>query len=462
MIRSQVESTRIQILNQRPILPNNYVLYWMQQSQRAVGNHALEYAVELANARNKPLLVVFGLTGGYPEANARHYTFLIEGLREVRESLRARGIAMVIRLGEPDRVAMEFGKKADLMVCDRGYLRHQNRWRQEVACRALCRVVQVESDAVVPVETASGKKVYAARFLRPHIHRNLSQYLKRPIPQQSRHSSLELNLPGEDLADIDGLLSTLGVDRRVPPVSRLFQGGTSRATERMQRFVREELTAYAVNGNQPQTDSISYLSPHLHFGQISTIDLALAVQQAQDSPAESRAAFLEQLIVRRELAFNFTHYTPDYDQFASLPGWARETLHFHRQDKREFLYTEERLEQGETHDPYWNAAMLEMKHTGFMHNYMRMYWGKKILEWSESPEAAFTTIQRFNNKYFLDGRDPNSYAGCGWIFGLHDRPWKERPVFGKIRCMTAAGLERKCDMAGYVDKVKRLVQIVTA
>jgi deoxyribodipyrimidine photo-lyase len=171
-----------------------------------------------------------------------------------------------------------------------------------------------------------------------------------------------------------------------------------------------------------------------------------------------RAAYLEQLIVRRELAFNFVYYTDDYDQFTCLPEWARKTLDHHAGDKRNPVYSRKALETAQTHDPYWNAAMMEMKHTGYMHNYMRMYWGKKILEWTRDPEQAFKTALAINNEYFLDGRDPNSYAGVAWIFGKHDRPWPERPIFGKVRYMAASGLERKCDIQAYVGKVHHRIR----
>jgi len=163
---------------------------------------------------------------------------------------------------------------------------------------------------------------------------------------------------------------------------------------------------------------------------------------------------LEELIVRRELAANFVYYHRDYDNFDCLPEWAKQTLKDHRKDRRLYIYTRRQLEDAKTHDPYWNAAMQEMKYTGFMHNYMRMYWGKKILEWSSSPERAFRNTLAINNKYFLDGRDPNSYAGVAWIFGMHDRAWPERSIYGKVRCMMASGLERKCDIRGYVSKVQ--------
>ena len=202
------------------------------------------------------------------------------------------------------------------------------------------------------------------------------------------------------------------------------------------------------NRNQPQTDDISHMSPYLHFGQLSPLYLALQIKAAASRLKEAQEAYLEELIVRRELAMNFVNYTPKYDSYACLPQWAQKTLTQHRKDPREYVYTRSRLEEAETHDEYWNAAMREMKITGFMHNYMRMYWGKKILEWSKTPEHAFRTTLAINNKYFLDGRDPNSYAGVAWVFGVHDRAWFERPMFGKIRYMAASGLERKCDIQG--------------
>jgi len=195
------------------------------------------------------------------------------------------------------------------------------------------------------------------------------------------------------------------------------------------------------------------MSPYLHFGQISPVRLAMAVRDAKSGQESDRDGYLEELIVRRELAVNFVYYTQDYDRYTCLPEWARKTLAEHAGDPREHKYSQDVLESAQTHDPYWNAAMREMKQTGFMHNYMRMYWGKKILEWSETPENAFATTLAINNKYFLDGRDPNSYAGVAWVFGKHDRAWFERPIFGKVRYMAASGLERKCDIKAYVEKV---------
>jgi deoxyribodipyrimidine photo-lyase len=453
-----IEPTRIHILNQTDVRKGDYVLYWMQQSQRAEFNHALEYAIEQANRLNRRLLVGFGLTDAYPEANLRHYTFMVEGLKETQAALASRGIKMAARLGHPAAVALELGRRACLIVCDQGYLNHQRAWRQQVAQHSRCRVVAVESDGVVPVAVVSEKAEWGARTIRPKIHRNMDAYLKDLKPTSLNHSSLDSTVEGIDLSNTQKLLEHLDLDRKVAPVSHWFKGGTFQAKKRFQAFIGRRLRHYDDHGNQPQTDDISHMSPYLHFGQISPLYLALSIRQAPHSLQIAKDAYLEQLIVRRELAHNFTAYTVNYDTFECLPNWARKTLADHQLDLRDPLYSLYQLENAQTHDPYWNAAMLEMKLTGFMHNYMRMYWGKKILQWSKTPQQAFQTTLALNNKYFLDGRDPNSYAGVAWIYGLHDRAWAERPIFGKTRYMAASGLKRKCDIAAYVKKVKDLAE----
>jgi deoxyribodipyrimidine photo-lyase len=347
-----------------------------------------------------------------------------------------------------------------MIVCDRGYLRHQRAWRLQVAVYAQCPVVQVESDVVVPVEVVSNKAEYAARTLRPKIHKHLESYLTGLKTSRVKHKSLGLNVKETRLDDIERVLRKLNLDRSVPPVSGLFKGGTSQAARRFDGFIRNRLEFYDQHSNQPQTDDISHMSPYLHFGQISPLYLALKIRRAPASLKQSKDAYLEELIVRRELSMNFVYYTPRYDAYACIPGWAQKTLAEHKGDKREPIYSLRQLEAADTQDTYWNASMLEMKHTGFMHNYMRMYWGKKILEWSRSPQSAYRTTLALNNKYFLDGRDANSYTGVAWIYGLHDRAWTERPIFGKTRYMAASGLERKCDIAAYVKKVDDLVKRV--
>jgi deoxyribodipyrimidine photo-lyase len=451
-----IQKTRIQFLNDADVTKGKYVLYWMQQSQRAEYNHALEYAVQQANRLGQSVLVAFGLMDDYPEANLRHYTFMLEGLQETQITLARRRIKMVVQPGTPAKVALNLGRQASLIVCDCGYLRPQKAWRDQVARQAVCRVVQVESDVIVPLRVVSNKAEYAARTIRPKIHKHLANYLNEFKAAAAKHSSLNLNIQGLDLANVNAVLQKLRIDRSVPAVTNFFQGGSSRARQMFKSFLHRRLSCYVDNRNQPQTDDVSHMSPYLHFGQISPLYLALQISLANNRLQAAKEAFLEEMIVRRELAMNFVNYTPAYDSFKCLPDWARRTLAEHEKDPREYVYTRSQLEDARTHDEYWNAAMREMKTTGFMHNYMRMYWGKKILEWSNTPEHAYRTTLALNNKYFVDGRDANSYAGVAWVFGVHDRAWFERSIFGKIRYMAASGLERKCDIRGYVKKVDSL------
>jgi deoxyribodipyrimidine photo-lyase len=314
--------------------------------------------------------------------------------------------------------------------------------------------VQVESDAVVPVETASSKVEYAARTIRPKLMGQFEHFLPPPSMEELENLMQSPLEPGEDIADLARLMEKLKLDTSVAPVS-IFSAGPNAAKQVFQDFLQTKLENYAKNRNQPQTNDVSHMSKHLHFGQISPSWLICEVLKFRDDFPEAVNSFIEELLVRRELALNFTHFSDDYDRYNALPEWAIKTLAEHKYDNRPHLYTPEQFEDAQTHDPYWNAAMNEMRFSGYMHNYMRMYWGKKILEWSETPEQAFETALRLNNRYFIDGRDPNSYTGVAWIFGRHDRPWQERDIYGKIRCMMASGLERKCDIQGYIEKINR-------
>jgi deoxyribodipyrimidine photo-lyase len=450
----EIQEERVRQLNEREIVEGDYVLYWMQEAQRAEYNHALEYAVQRANELGQRLLVIFGLMADYPEANLRHYAFLLEGLHDVKEGLKKRNIKFVVRRGSPDEVALDAGKNASLVVCDMSYLNLQKEWRKKVAERADCLVVQVETEVVVPVELASDKQEHAARTLRPKIQEHLDEFLVELEPTEIDKQSLNMKDDGLDLSDVGEILDNMNLDRSVAPLSHLYRGGTSEAKKILERFLESRLDTYVENRNQPQTDDVSHMSKYLHYGHISPIFVALRIRAA-DPAQEDLDSYLEELIVRRELSMNFCHYTPDYDKFSNLPDWAKETLKEHEKDKREYLYMREQFEDAQTHDEYWNAAMNEMRYTGYMHNYMRMYWGKKILEWSETPEEAYETTLYLNNKYFVDGRDPNSYANVAWVFGQHDRGWQERAVFGKVRYMSAGGLERKAKPKEYVEKVER-------
>lgn len=444
-----VEPERIKQLSGAPETAGDYVLYWMQQSQRAVHNPALEVAVTAANRLRLPVVAAFALTAELPAANARHYTFMLQGLAETAEQLRARGIGFVIRYGPPPRIVIELARRAALLVCDQGYLRRQKRWRAEVAANAGCRVLAVEGDVVVPVELASVKAETSARTLRAKLETHRRGFIAPLRAQRVRVRADRLALGSDvELDDVPALVARLPIDQRVA-VAAEFQGGYSEARRRLRSFVARDLAGYHSRRPCLTRASISRLSPYLHFGQISPVEVALAVSKAT-APGADRGGFLEELIVRRELAANFVNATSNYDQYDSLPAWARHTLGIHRHDRREHVYSYQQLASARTHDPYWNAAMRDMHGGGFLHNYLRMYWGKKVLEWSATPEEGYRVLLRLNNTYFLDGRDPSSYANVGWIFGLHDRPWPERPIFGNVRYMNAAGLRRKTDIEEYV------------
>jgi len=454
-----IEDTRVECLNGKAVNEDGkFVVYWMQQSQREAFNPALEYAARQANALDVPLIAAFGLDTGYPDANERHFAFMLEGLAETTTALAKRNIKMIASASSPPEVAVRLASDAALIVCDRGYLKHQRRWRKYLADNIDCRLVQVEGDAIVPVEVTSGKREWAARTIRKKVNGARDDYIRDLRPTILKRSSLPLHVTSDiDLRRWQRLLGTLDIDRGVAPVER-FKPGTRAARRRLSQFLRKDLPGYADARNDPSSPQASELSPYLHFGQISPVEIAIKVKDAAGASDEDKEAFLEELVVRRELAINFVFYADDYDKYACLPDWAQKTLADHRNDDRPHRYTRRELENADTHDPYWNAAMKEMLATGYMHNYMRMYWGKKILEWSNTPEYAYRTALYLNNKYFLDGRDANSYAGVAWLFGLHDQAWAEREIYGKVRYMSAGGLASKFDIDEYVRRVDSLAK----
>lgn len=453
-----LQNTRIRNLNDDARRENGaYVLYWMQEAQRTRGNPALEMAIRAANKYGRPVVVCFGLMDGYPEANARHYAFMLDGLADCAQRLQKRGIAFVVRRGPPVDVAVDMAQNATAVICDRSYMPAQIGWRNRLAQAAGCAVVQVETEVVVPVDEASDKSEYAARTIRPKIHRVWDEYLVPLDETEPEISANALDLTGNfDVSDPTAALAALDLDGSIAPVKR-FKGGETEAWRLLDTFAAAVLDGYDDGRNEPAAAQTSFLSPYLHFGHISPVDMALAARNADSGSSDDRGSFIEELVVRRELAMNYVAFEPKFDSYDALPGWARKTLSEHEGDAREHVYSIEQLEACDTHDPHWNDAMREMVHTGFMHNYMRMYWAKKILEWSPTPRQAFDTTLALNNKYFLDGRDPNSYANVAWCYGLHDRAWTERPVFGKIRYMNANGLNRKFDMAAYTEFVNGLV-----
>ncbi len=431
------------------------VLYWMQRAQRALDNPALEAAVRAANLLELPVVVFFCLLDRHPIANLRHYTFMLEGLADTGQRLEQRRIAFVMRRAggpNPIRELMRLCAQARpaLVVTDENPLRASARWRPAAAERLIVPMLSVDADVIVP-SAMLAREQYAARTIRPRIHANLERFLKpigNHVPRVPSSAAPKLG----SLTPSPALLAQLSIDRSVPPAADL-RGGTTQALRALRRFISGGLNGYAQRRNHPEVDGTSRLSPYLHFGQIGPHTVALAAI-ASDAPRSDRDAFVEELVVRRELAINFVKYNPNYDRLAGCEPWALRTLEQHRHDPRPYQYSMAQLERGATHDPLWNAAQRQMVVSGWMHGYVRMYWAKKILEWSPAAARAFQIALHLNDRYELDGRDPNGYAGIAWaIGGKHDRAWgPERPVYGKIRYMSYDSTSRKFDSRAYISR----------
>jgi deoxyribodipyrimidine photo-lyase len=448
-----IQEQRVHIRNRQPLrLGREYIVYWMQQSQREHYNHALEYAIDCANELKKPLIVLFGLTDSFPDANLRHYYFMLEGLRDTQAGLAIRGILMVIKKKSPELAAVQFSKRACMVVTDCGYEKIQRTWRNYVYSHTDCQCAEVEADTIVPVGFAADKEQYTAGVFRPRVTAHFVDFITPLEPRKVEIKSLGMKFDSLDISDIEKTLRKLKLDTSVRP-SPLYHGSTTTALQLLDDFIEKHLEEFADCRNDPGKECLSNMSPYLHFGQISPVYLAIRITAADKA---GTTAYLEELGVRRELSWNFVRYNSNYDNFNCLPNWARNTLSLHARDKRPRVYTLEELETAQTYDPYWNAAQMEMVLTGKMHGYMRMYWGKKILEWTKRPEEAYRRALYLNNKYFIDGRDPNGYAGVAWCFGKHDRPWQQRSIFGKVRYMNAEGLKRKRHIDDYVRRIELL------
>jgi len=447
-----VKEERVHYRNNEPVRDGDYVLYWMQQSQRSRYNEALEYAVTRANDLGLPCVVFFGVTPEFPEANRRHYRFMLEGLIETKKNLEARNISFLLEIADPVERAASLAGSAALLVIDRGYLKIQRWWRTALVSKVACMCVEVESDVVVPVETASIKEEYSAATLRRKIMPLVPSFLMLPEEQEALATLKEGKLSFKNFNDPDSILDKLNFINRISEVEWIH-GGTGEAEKHLNGFVKNNLKFYDTLRNDPTRDFASHMSPYLHFGQISPVYIALKIIRSGFSSADK---FIDELVVRRELSVNFLYYNTMYDRFEGLSAWAIKTLEEHAADPRPFLYTLKQFEKGATHDRYWNAAQMELVKTGAMQGYMRMYWGKKILEWTNNPQEAFDVMVALNNRYALDGRDANSYAGIAWCLGKHDRPWKERPIFGKVRYMNENGLKRKFDIDRYAERIESL------
>ncbi len=427
-----------------------YVLYWCRVNRRVESNHALVFAIGLANDLGLPVLVHESLPCNAPHDSRRTHQFILEGVPEFARGLAALGIGYAFHLQrrrkDPENMLAALAPAAAAIVTD-----DYPRLAPGPADYA------VDSSCIVPMNCLPARE-YAAYTIRPKIRKLLPKFLV-PVetaaparPYRDAPPDFHVRVTAENAA---ALAAGCDVDGAVPS-SRAFRGGRRMAGRHLERFLTERLRRYARDKNQPAAHATSELSPYLHSGHLSSLEVALAAHRHAEEHRLIADEFLDELIVRRELAFNFARHAPAVDSLDALPEWARETLRAHARDRRDPVYGRAELENAATHDDLWNAAQKELLLRGKIHGYYRMYWGKKILEWSASPAEALAGMIYLNDLYALDGRDANTYANLLWCLGLHDRPWPERPIFGKIRSMSRDGMERKTATRAYLGEILEL------
>jgi deoxyribodipyrimidine photo-lyase len=444
-----------------PDLKGKCVVYWMQRAQRGIDNHAIDLGVKIANLLGLPLVVYFAGISNFPHANLRHYAFLNQGLPDIEADLVARNISFVMRRSPHEsHEKLLADVHAAFLVGDENPMREPERWRKHLASQIEIPFWTVDTDVVVPSKLME-KAQYGAYTIRPRLYRLLPEHLH---PYENLHADHAWKKPRGFHADSvheDMTRDWKDFDRSVAPVD-MWAGGTHAGLKRLRLFTERFLGDYDTQRNHPETDGTSCMSPYLHFGHVGPITIALAVDAAAREKPKLRAArdsYFNELIVWRELAINFVRYTPKYDSPECAESWAKTTIAEHARDEREHLYTLHQLENAETHDDLWNAGQIQMVRFGWMHNYLRMYWAKKILEWTPNVATAMKCAIYLNDKYFLDGRDPNGYAGIAWaILGKFDRAWGERPVFGKIRYMSGISTGKKFDSKKYIQQMGLLPQ----
>ena len=436
-----------------PLADGKCVVYWMQKAQRALENPALETAIACGNALGLPVVAYFSVIPNYPNANLRHYHFLQQGLHDVADGMTERGVGFVVRRPTDGDTLEKFLDEvsAAMVVGDENVCREPERWRAALAKKLRVPFFTVDADVVVP-SRIFGKSFVLLHHFRPHLHKQLAEFLV-PVKKVKVQHEWENKLPSYSLEkDITEGFDKL--DRSVGPVAT-FVGGTKAALKRLNEFTETQLADYDERRNHPEARGTSQMSPYLHYGHISPIMIALAVKDAvKRGKATQDVAdkYLDELIGWRELAVLFCKYNLNYDNWECAEPWAKKTLTAHAGDKRPWSYSLKQLENAETHDELWNASQRQMVRDGWMHNYMRMYWAKKILEWSPDAGRAYERAVYLNDKYELDGRDANGYAGIAWaIVGKHDRPWFDRPVFGLVRYMSGESTGKKFDSKRYIE-----------
>ena len=463
-LRRMVEDPRVTVRRSgRPEAGGRCVVYWMQRAQRGHDNHALDIAVKVANVLGLPCITYFAAVKNFAHANLRHYAFMNQGLPDAEEDCEARGVGFVMRRTTPGRPGYEDPRRffaeagAAMVIGDENPVRGPESWRVKLAHSMRVPFWTVDADVVVPSKLLE-KAQFSAGVIRPRLQRMMPEFLR---PYENPRADVKWQGRGLHAEDVraDITLGWHDLDRSVQPVES-WNGGRREAMKRLRHFVAKLLVEYDRERNHPETDGTSRLSPYLHFGNISPLTIALAVREAAKRSSKLKPAadsFLDELITWRELSVNFVRYQPMYDSVECADNWSRLTIAKHDKDEREVRYRLKELEAARTHDDLWNAAQLQMVHQGWMHNYMRMYWAKKILEWTRDTPTAMKWAIYLNDRYFLDGRDPNGYAGVAWaILGKFDRAWGERTVFGKRRYMSGEGAARKFDASRYIAQMKAL------
>ncbi len=447
-MQDSVNKKRITALNPLP-LSKGPVIYWISRDARAGDNWAMLYSQETALKLKQPLHAAFCLAPSFLGASMRSYRFLLKGLDELEEKLAKKNIPFHLLLGDPPDTITELAGqiKAGAVVSDFSPLKISRNWRMKAAKTLKCAFLEVDAHNIVPCRAASPKLEYAAYTFRPKINRLLDEFLVE-FPALKKHPFKSFKKPKSNRQEAK---KTLKADDNAPAVDWI-KPGEKAGMEALAGFIKNTLVNYEKNRSDPNLNGQSDLSPYLHFGHLSPQRAALEVKKNSRPGSE---AFLEELIVRRELSDNFCFYNEHYDCPEGFPEWAKKSHFEHAKDKREYLYSLREFEHALTHDELWNAAELQMVNKGKMHGYMRMYWAKKILQWSKSPQEALETAIYLNDKYELDGRDPNGYAGIMWsIGGVHDRAWPPRNVFGKIRYMSYGGCKSKFNVTKFIENTR--------
>lgn len=468
-IETKINSNRFRFLNKIPESPGEIetkfgVVYWMSRDQRTKDNWALILSQEYSILHKLPIAVIFNIVPSFLGATQRSYNFMIEGLKQVEQKLHKLNIPMFVLIGEPEKTITSFilDSKTSYLITDFSPLRINKDWKSKILSEIETKkinvnFIEVDTHNIIPVWITSQKQEFAARTIRPKIESQLNLYLLEfPILEQNKIINKQTQIQLDSKINWTPAMEIMSKQIFVPEISWILPG-ESQAEESLKKFCKN-IEGYSKKRNDPSLDCTSNLSPYFHFGQLSPQRAALEVRNLKQKFKDDVEAFLEELIIRRELSDNYCHYNLLYDQWDGFPSWAKQSLTLHASDVREYTYSLEEFESYNTHDELWNAAQIELVHRGKMSSYMRMYWAKKILEWTKTPQEAWNYALELNDKYELDGRDPNGYVGVAWsVGGVHDRGWTERLIFGKVRFMNFQGMKRKFDIKKYTQNCQKLI-----